>query len=296
MKNKKYKVKNNGKSKLTGLQKTLIVGAVSLAVGGTVAYHSIPRQDQPIREQIINPSFQEAQKNEGLRQRYIEQRTALLSKEFDRTFNTRIIEAVFYDPDYRQLDEACKVGLEKYQDNPIKADYFRESLRKNQENRASENKKHLGVTILPTANFAEGEPSEIYFSVECFDPKLVASEDEFLSILDHELFHAACANKGIPIKHEVALKYGLGLADATQLSRNLSDAIMEVAAYHQQLRLIEEGVRIVRPKFRQRLVNSYNDFYQPVKLCSDRSDDSFDSRFCTALIESLTYFPGPRKR
>ncbi len=287
------------KPKLTGVQKLILAGTAtaSLAIGGAIAYRSFSEPNKPPRvEQRAKISFQEAQRDETLRQRYIDQKAYPLSKEFDRSFKSRITEAIVYDHDFGQLDEACRLGLEKYGADSPQSTYFRNIIKQNQENRERENQKILGMTILPTVNFAEGGASEIYFSKDCFNPELVASEDEFLSLLDHEMFHAACNNKGMPIKHEVGAKYGLDSISAVEfLNPDLVSASFEVVAFNFQLKEIDEGRRKVGPAFRQRTITSYNNYYQTIKSFADRNDGSLDSRFSSALIEYLTYHPRLRK-
>lgn len=240
--------------------------------------------------------FEDAVENPELRQKYLTQRAAIFISALEQEHNTKLVGQIIYDPEYRKLDDFCREVIEIYSNDSRKLAYFRDYLKSNQDHRIGDKELHLGKTILPTANFAQGETSDIYLPKEFFDPELIASEDELLSILDHELNHAIIGNKGIPIKQYMRIKHGLdNTLDATNLNDNLSLACHEVIAYHFQLDLIENGTRRVRLIFRQRSINSYNREYQIVKSFADRNDDSFDSRFANALIDSLTYHPEPKR-
>ncbi len=240
--------------------------------------------------------FEDAVENPELRQKYLTQRAAIFISALEQKHNTRLVEQIIYDPEYRQLDDLCREAIETYGNDSRKLAYFKSYLSGNQKHRISDKELHLGKTILPTANISQAEPSDIYLPKEIFNSEWIDSEDELLSIIDHELNHALIGNKGLPIKHDVRMKHGLDdTLDATSLNDDLSLACHEVIAYHFQLALIENGTRRVRPVFRQRLVNSYNREYQIVKSFADRNDSSFDSRFANALIDSLTYHPGPKR-
>jgi len=292
----------NSRPKLSRFQKTLIAGTLvisSLVGAGYLIWNNLPRisaTPSSVLEQKVSVSFEQAKSNENLRQEYIEKKAILLISNLELQYNTKLVNKVVYDPQYRQLDDVCQEAIEIYSDDPRKVAYFDWYIKSNKVHRIRSNELHLGKTILLTANFAQGEASDIYLPQEIFDNELVDSEDELLSIIDHELNHTLIGNKGLPIKHDISVKHSLdNTLDATSLNDDLSLACHEVVAYNLQLTLIENRTRKVRPVFRQRLINSYNRQYQIVKSFADVNDDSFDSRFANALIDSLTYHPGPKR-
>jgi len=291
----------DSKPKLSRFQKTLIAGTLvisSLIGAGYLIWNNLPRisaTPSSVLEQKVIVSFEQAKSNENLRQEYIQQKAISLILNLELQHNTKLVNKVVYDPQYRQLDEVCQEAIKIYSDDPRKVAYFRNNLLGNNYHRIISDSKCLGVTILSTADFAQGEASNIYVPKELFDAELIASEDELLSVLDHELYHTIVNNKGLPLKNDVRAKYDIISFEVTGLSLDLTAAWLEVVAYNSQLENIENGTRKVRPVFRQRLINSYNRQYQIVKSFADVNDDSFDSRFANALIDSLTYHPGPKR-
>lgn len=284
-------------NRLKGVKLMCVSGllGISLITGGIFLHYNITQPYTIEKEAGI--SFEDAVKNSSLRQQYIAQKSKTLIKLLEIQHDTKLVNKIIYDPQYTQLDELCRKGIEKYGENVKKSEYFRNFLLNNTEQRKTNEELIFGQAILSTADMAQGEASDIYLSDDCFNPERIFSEDEFLSIIDHELNHALTNNKGVSITHEAGLMNRLNNnLDATDLDTNLNLPCLEVVAYHNQILLIENDTRTVRNEFRQWIINSYYKFYQEVKSVADKNDGSFDSRFCTALIESLTYYPDSKRK
>lgn len=238
--------------------------------------------------------FEDAIKDENLRQKYLEQRSKHLIQALESQYSTKLVDKIFYDPEYKGLDLLINKELADAS-SLEEVNYWKNSLVQNEDHRSQKDIKCLGKTMILPKKFMQGQPSDLYFSRDCFDPEFVDSEEEFLSLLDHELNHALIINKGLPIKKEFSAKHNLDSSMKLDLGSDLNSSCIEVVAYHFQILLIEDGVRKVRDSYRQRAVNSYYREYEIVRAIADRNDDSVESRFANALLDSLIYHPEPKR-
>lgn len=271
-------------------------GAIfSIAASLGVASYYFLNKNEPSIDERVQISFEQAQSNEGLRQIYIEQKSKPSITSLESQYSTKLVDKIVYDPEYKGLDLLINKELADTS-NPEEINYWKNSLLQNEDHRSQKDIKCLGKTMILPKKFMHGQPSDLYFSKDCFDPEFVDSEEEFLSLLDHELNHALIINKGLPIKKEFSAKHNLDSSMKLDLGSDLGSSCIEVVAYHFQILLIEDGVRKVRDSYRQRAVNSYYREYEIVRAIADRNDDSVESRFANALLDSLIYHPGPKRK
>ncbi len=147
---------------------------------GVASYYFLNRNEPSIEERV-EISFEQAKLNEGLRQVYIEQKSKQPIKSLESQYSTKLVDKIIYDPEYKALDfliNKLLAGADSLEETA----YWKNTLLQNEENRSQKDIKCLGKTMISPKKFMQGQPSDLYFSKDCFDPEFVDSEEEFLSL------------------------------------------------------------------------------------------------------------------
>jgi len=167
----------------------------------------------------INPAFERALKNEGIRQEFVD------SIDFREYF--RYIESVVYDPDYAEY-------VKRTGDWRIVGYYM------------------ITTTGSRAINLADslGKKSTIYISKRAFDDFRISNGvDFYTSLVDHEGQHAKDYFEGIEIE---------GIPVVTSIDARFILSLLESRAYGCELHLIKEGKRKVSWAYSEHTKDQYS--------------------------------------
>jgi len=225
--------------------------SIDTVVGG----ESRPQQIQSVQR----ITFEQAVKNEELRQRYLDQ--VLREQEMPE------IGAIQYDPNFRGYVYCQKeygTSLEKITGM---VEHFQ---------------KYKTTMCVPTISPAIGRnlPHLLFVFLPCFESD-IKTEGEFLLELGHEYSVTKDFHDGIRIGG-TKLDYN----NIDQLGEELVRAIVEARAYYTQLRKIIEGRIPVNDQYMLRLSENYLDFYNTIEVAS-RKDD-FSGRMAKQILDSIS--------
>ncbi len=266
----------------------IIGGAVLLATGVAGTRCTLDRL-----EDLAKIAFEEAvQGDDETRQQYLEQVTAHHIEMFEKEYGQDMVEGITYDPDLKKLNLKLAEILNKT-DAPLEKEVVIKAIEANKSyaNRKSNERAH--ATTMQNSFPAFNGNSTIYFHKGAFDPEAVVSEEEFLSLLDHELGHVLTHKIGLRFDIEACKKYGLSTDNSENALTNAAvrstDAYNEALAYDFQLRIIREGKRNVSDRFTRGKEIEYRKNLEIIKEFADMNDNSLDSRAAKAMLETLGF-------
>ncbi len=254
-----------------------------------------PKEIKPINNKFLNEvqtleivtktAFEEVKTNPRLRADYVSKKAETAIRELEQTIGfSGFVNKIIYDPGFNQLDSYIENTIAELNNNPSTYK-FRNVLLDTLRHRNGASRK-IALTFSKEC-IGSGTSSNIYLSEIIFDANLMSSEEEFKSILDHELVHAVMNYKGLSFKGECA-----SFLDSTEtleivnLDGYLATVIQETLAFQIQYGYIQNGTRNVSERFKQCILKEYKRAYSELKTLSEENN-SDQSKVAKALICSI---------